>query len=1057
MASLAASVWPASLPDWSNLNVLHRNTLEPRAHFYTYPDEESASSFNREEGFFHSLNGTWKFHYDDSPYTAPIWESANTTDWDDIDVPSVWQLQGYGRPHYTNINYPFPVTPPNVSYVNPTGSYWREFEVPEDWEEGQQIRLRYEGVDSAFHVWVNGEEVGYSQGARNPSEFDITEYLNDNGTNTLATRVYQWSDGSYLEDQDQWWLSGIFRDVYLIPFPQSAISDFEFTPEVDDGFESGTLKANVTIQGDHGDLSIKVLAPNGTTIDEWTGDSSEQYSLPVSGEDFHLWSAEHPNLYTVFLEFNNRVISHKIGFKRVEMDGPNFLVNGQPIIIYGVNRHEHSHLYGRSVRYEDMRADLIRMKRSNINTIRTAHQPPHPSFFDVADELGFYVIAEADIECHGFGDIEETEEGAASWLSDNEEWEHAYLDRAEQLVERFKNHASIIIWSLGNECFYGRNQAAMYRWIKERDPSRIIHYEQDREAESADIYSHMYSSPQTMIEHMGNHTDKALILCEFAHAMGNGPGGLQEYVELFRTHPLSQGGLVWEWSNHGLLKREGDIEYYAYGGDFGDEPNDADFVMDGLTLSDHTPMPSLLEYAKIIQPVSVNLTEDGNSLVVVNYYDFSDLSGLDAVWFLVQDGETSEEQELELPRVPAQENRTVELPLDRNELTQEGWLTVEFRLKEDKEWAEAGHVIAWDQLYLPGSSSASGSASGSNSTSTSSATKRTLSTRQSNSTTPSFSVSQSRTNLTITTGETDLTFNLLQGNLTWSHSGTTLLTRGPELTFYRAMTQNDEGQSGDKIEWDETHVDKMSTQIRSVSWTNTSSTVTVTFKVRVAPMILEWGAEADLVYTISHDPEGEGQNTSPVVSIHVSGDFTGENTPSVVPRIGLLAVLPGAFNEVTWFGRGPGENYKDSKQASRIGEYSASVTDLFTNYDYPQENGNREDLRWLRVSNGEVALEARRTRASSGSSASNSTSTSTSAISGDVESPEVFSFTASNYFPHDLNDAKHPHELSPLDVTVLNLDYDNHGLGSASVGPRPFDRYKCFTEAFDFGFELRVV
>ncbi|KAL5335879.1 glycosyl hydrolases family 2, TIM barrel domain-containing protein [Aspergillus crustosus] len=1044
MASLAASVWPGALPDWSNLNILHRNTLEPRAHFYTYPDEESASSFNREEGFFHSLNGTWKFHYDASPYTAPIWETANVTEWDDIDVPSAWQLQGYGRPHYTNIDYPFPVTPPNVSYVNPTGSYWREFEIPEDWEDGQQIHLRYEGVDSAFHVWVNGEEVGYSQGSRNPSEFDITEYLREDGPNTLATRVYQWSDGSYLEDQDQWWLSGIFRDVYLIPFPSSSISDFDLVPEVNDGFESGILKANVTIQGDHGDLSIKVLAPNGTTLDDWSGSSSDQYSLQVTGDDFHLWSAETPDLYTVFLEFNDRTISQKIGFRRIEMSGPNFLVNGQPIIIYGVNRHEHSHLYGRSVRYEDMRADLIRMKQSNINTIRTAHQPPHPSFFDVADELGFYVIAEADIECHGFGNIEETEEQAASWTSDNPEWEHAYLDRAEQLVERLKNHASIIIWSLGNECFYGQNQAAMYRWIKERDPSRIIHYEQDREAESADIYSHMYSSPQTMIEHMGNHTDKALVLCEFAHAMGNGPGGLKEYIELFRTHPLSQGGLVWEWANHGLLKREGDLEYYAYGGDFGDEPNDADFVMDGLTLSDHTPMPSLLEYAKIIQPVTVNLTEDGNSLVVINHYDFSDLSGLDVVWYLVQDGETTDEQELELPRVPAQENRTVELPLDKDSLTQEGWLTVEFRLPEDKVWADAGHVIAWDQLYLPGSGSGAGS-----SNSTSSSTKRSLSSRQSTNETSSFSVDQAGTNLTITSGTTTFTFNLLQGNLTWSIADTEIFTRGPELAFYRAMTQNDEGQSGDQIEWDEAQVGTMHTQIRDVSWTNSSTEVIVAFKVRVAPLVLEWGVEADLVYTISSDSE-----SGPYITIHASGDFEGINTPSVVPRIGLLAVLPGDFNEVTWFGRGPGENYKDSKQAGRFGEYSSTVEDLFTHYDYPQENGNREDLRWVRVSNGDVTLSARRT-ASSSSESGNSTST-PGLGSGSAASPNVFSFTASNYFPHDLNDAKHPHELNPLDVTVLNLDYDNHGLGSASVGPRPFEQYQCKTEAFEFGFELRV-
>ena len=504
MSSLAAMAWPGSIPDWTNLDVLHRNTLPARAHFYSYPDEEAALSFDREQSLARSLNGTWRFHYDASPFEAPIWETANVTDWDEVEVPGMWQRQGYGHPHYTNINYPFPVTPPNVSYVNPTGSYWREFDVPEEWE-GQQVRLRYEGVDSAFHVWVNGEEVGYSQGSRNPSEFDITDYLKSGDSNTLATRVYQWSDGSYIEDQDQWWLSGIFRDVYLMPFPESAIVDYSVVSDVDDSFESGTLRANVTVQGKDGNMTVKLLSPSGDELDKWTGSSSERYAKEVKGDDFHLWSAEAPNLYTLLITFNDRTISQKVGFRRVESKGSNFLVNGKPIMIYGVNRHEHNAISGRTVPYEAMRADLIRMKQSNINTIRTAHQPPHPDFFDVADELGFYVIAEADIECHGFGD-----------LSDWEEWQPAYLDRAEQLVKRFRNHASVIIWSLGNECSYGRNQVAMYKWIKETDPTRIVHYEQDFEAKSADMYSRMYADLDAIRSHIQEHTDKPLILCEYA-------------------------------------------------------------------------------------------------------------------------------------------------------------------------------------------------------------------------------------------------------------------------------------------------------------------------------------------------------------------------------------------------------------------------------------------------------------------------------------------------------------------------------------------------------------
>ncbi|KAL4803835.1 glycosyl hydrolases family 2, TIM barrel domain-containing protein [Aspergillus unguis] len=1020
MASFSAvSSWPGFLPDWSNLNVLHSNTLPPRAHFYSYPDEEAALTFNREESFFHSLNGTWKFHYDASPFEAPLWDTANVTDWDDIVVPGMWQMQGYGRPQYTNIDFPFPVNPPNMSWVNPTGSYWREFEVPSDWE-GQQIRLRFEGVDSAFHVWVNGEEVGYSQGSRNPSEFDITDYLSSEDTNTLAARVYQWSDGSYIEDQDMWWLSGIFRDVYLIPFPESAITDFFLKPEVDEDLSSGTLKANFTVQGDDGEVNMKVVSPNGDVLDEWSGLASTGYSQAIDGADLHLWSAETPNLYTVTIEFNGRTISQKVGFKRVEMSGSNFLVNGEPIIIYGVNRHEHNYTSGRTVPYESMRSDLIHMKQSNINAIRTSHYPPHPSFFDVADELGFYVIAEADLECHGFKNIEGTEEKAAAWTSDNPEWTDAYLDRAEQLVERYKNHASIIIWSLGNECQYGQNQAAMYEWIKKRDPSRIIHYEQDHNATSADIYSQMYSTPQEILEHFGNHTDKPLIMCEYGHAMGNGPGGLLEYVTLFRTQPLSQGGLIWEYNNHGLLKREGDLEYFAYGGDFGDEPNDADFVMDGLTLSDHTPTPGLLEYAKIIQPVSVNLSDDASSIVVTNHYHFVDLSGLDASWHVVQDGETTESQPLDLPRVPAQTNRTAELPFDPSTLSQEAWLTVEFKLKEDKPWAHRGHLVAWDQLHFPGSSSSSNST-----------TKRSSKLPRQESGAGDLKIQQDRAHLSVKTGQSTFGFDLLQGNVTWESNGESLFQRGPELTFIRAMTQNDEGESGNQAEWDEVWVGTLHTQVRDVTWSSTDGEATIHYKIRVVPLVLEWGAEADLIYTISTSGTGEGAT----LNVQAKGEFFGKNTPEVVPRIGLQTILPSSFNSVRWFGRGPGENYKDSKQACRIGEYSSTVEDLFTHYDYPQENGNREDLRWLQISDpeSELTLDARR-----------------------GEESATFSFTASQYMPVDLNNAKHPFDLEPLDMTILWLDYDNHGLGSATVGPQPFEQYRCYTEPFDFSFELSL-
>ncbi|KAF5983790.1 beta-galactosidase [Fusarium coicis] len=946
---LSAMGFPGALPDWSNLNILHRNTLPARAHFYTYPNQDSALSFNREQSYFHSLNGTWKFHYDISPLDAPIWETANTSSWADIEVPGMWQLQGYGHPHYTNIDYPFSAIPPNVSYVNPTGSYWRQFDVP--------VRFMFE---------LMAKRLAMARGVAIRAK-------------DLAVRVYQWSDGSYIEDQDQWWLSGIFRDVYLIPFSESSITDFQINSELSDSFDEGSFKINVTIQGQEGDLAINLVSPNGSAIDEWNGSSSDIYEKNLSGVDFYIWSAETPNLYTLLITFNGRTISQKVGLRRVEIKGSNFYVNGKPIIIYGVNRHEHHHLTGRTISYENMRKDLLLMKRSNINAIRTAHQPPHPDFFDVADELGFYVIAESDLECHGFGGIEETEEEAAEWLSNNPDWEEAYVDRARQLVERFKNHASVIIWSLGNECFYGRNHAAMSRWIKERDPSRIIHYEQDRNAKSTDMYSQMYSTPDDVREFIKTHTDKPILLCEYAHAMGNGPGGLVEYIDLFRTEPLSQGGLVWEWSNHGLLKEEENVTYYAYGGDFGDEPNDGDFIMDGLVLSDHSPMPSLKEYAKVIQPVSVKMANNGSAMVVINHYDFSDLSNLDVSWHVVADGLKTEFSPLDLPKVPAGENRTVALPSGLNVTQNEAWVTVEFRLMEDTRWAPKGHVVAWDQLHIQRPSIKTRDMS--------------LVCREANS-----GFQKNGTKLLYKSGDSSFGFDLLQGNVTWDINGVDIFQRGPELSFYRALTQNDAASSGDGPIWEQE---------------------------KIPMMTRAWGVEADMIYKIP--------SSGPQLQLEARGEFLGKNESHVVPRIGIMAVLPESFDDVSWFGRGPGESYKDSKQSSRIGQYTSTVPHLFTYYDYPQENGNREDLRWLKIGNKDVTLDARRAES------------------------EPFSFTARRYMPFDLDDAQHPHDLKPLNMTVLHLDYDNNGLGSATVRVRPFENYRCYTKPFNFTFNFNIV
>lgn len=1038
--------FPGYKPHWNNLNVLHENTLAPRAHFYSYVSKKWALTFDRGKSEYKLLNGVWKFRHDVSPFEAPDWKNTDILSWDVVEVPGMWQLQGYGRPLYTNVNYPFHVDPPNVPFLNETGSYWRQFIVPEPWA-GQQIRLRFEGVDSAFHIWINDREVGYSQGSRNASEFDITEHVRLKGAeNTIAVRVYEFCDGSYIERQDQWLLSGIFRDVGLFALPSDALVDLKIETQLEDDFSNAALLTTVKVQGKPRDVRVELYRPDGTLLDDAVFKPDGSGKIAVSGTDLQLWSAETPVLYTLLISYAGRVVPQKVGFARIEQKDSNFLVNGKPIILYGINRHEHHHLFGRAVPYECMRADLVLMKQHNINALRCAHQPNDPRLYDVCDELGLYVIAEADLETHGFDPVErsnikdqhlmsefELQEKsykiAKRWTSDNPEWREAYLERAVHLVERFKNHACIIFWSLGNEAFYGQNHAAMYDWIKKTDPTRLVHYEGDREALSADLYSCMYWSLDKMKEHIAAKTDRPLIQCEFGHAMGNGPGGLQEYIEAFRTEKLFQGGFIWEWCNHGLLKREGSTTFMAYGGDFGDEPNDEDFVMDGMTYSDHTPNPGLIEYKKVIQPVTV--TVEGKKLLITNHYDFQNLDHLSASWHIVCASGNTNPSPLELPVIKAGETVTVDIPGQVEFGKDIAWLAMNFCLAEKTAWAEEGHEIAWSQIPLFDEAGLS---------------LPTIDSSLNGSTGSSLSIKEAPARLYISapSSDTRFTYDLIRGNLSWSTSAGALLKEGPVLGIYRALTQNDRGPEGPGVEWERFFVSTTRTHVRSATWsTNPDGSVTITSSVRVAPVVLEWACVATITYTLSHDS----------LQIHVKGDFTGTH-PEYIPRLGLTMRLPRAYDAATWFGRGPGESYRDKKAAARFGTWRSTLNTpsndgLQTPYEWPQENGNRMDTHWARFYSASPAASA----SSSPSAAANAT---VPTIEARMDKP--FSFSLRRYAEQELDRKKHPHELVELkDETVLNLDWQHHGIGSASCGPGPWEQHRLKAGPFEFSVGLKTV
>ncbi|KAI1173397.1 glycoside hydrolase family 2 protein [Nemania sp. FL0916] len=1061
----SAKVHPASPPDWNNLKVLHKGTLPPRANFDIYHSVQDALNYDTSKSSKQSLSGTWKFNLANNPFEGPAGfedPAFDTSKWDDTPVPSMWQLNGYGKgPHYTNVNFPIPVDPPNAPFTeNETGHYVRKFTVNK-MLRNSQLRLRFEGVDSAYHVWVNGKEVGYHQGSRNPAEFDITSIVDQAGENTVAVKVYQYCDGTYIEDQDQWRMSGIFRDVYLVAFPsQSRVEDLFIQTKLDENYIDAELKVRVDVTGSC-EMQVGLYNPEKqpaiATRSKNTDGGSVDFSFKVKNPE--KWTAESPTLYHLVLNLNGTsFISQRVGFRQVEMRDGLIKVNGQRIVLKGANRHEHHPQFGRAVPYEFMKQDLLLMKTHNINAIRTSHQPSDVRLYDLADELGFWIIDEADLECHGFEAICDaalspkdralpfrerqllTRAKAAKWTSDNPDWEKAYVDRAVQLVRRDQLHPSVIIWSLGNEAFYGRNHVAMYKWIKSYDDSRPIHYEADIYAETMDMYSRMYPPVEEIIEFANDKTKtKPLVLCEYVHAMGNGPGNIKEYVDAFYKYDALQGGFVWEWANHGLLKKDSETgeEFYAYGGDFGDVPNDSNFVMDGVLFSDHTPAPGLIEYKKALEPVKV-VSHAREKVTIINRYDFITLDHLEASYVVLDEGKpTSQKGAVEIPK-GVKPGQTAELKvLDKlpspQSLSGEGVIQLVFRQRDATASLPAGHEIAFDEYLF--------------------ATPQQLATTPENTSTSKLSVSETPTLITIDSATTTWTFSPVHGAIqSFQKNGTEFLATSPTITFYRAQTDNDFPQDG--ADWREKLLHLAKSQTRSTSsWSegDDGSVFTVHVKQRFAPPVFSWSIDLDVTYTF----RGDGNNGSGSVSIRVKGVPRGENLPRTLPRIGLSFELPASWSgqsksksksnsesgvkPITWYGRGPGESYVDKKLSQRLGAYAvSSVDELWTDYEFPQEGGNRTDTRWVRFANAD--------------SGETITARFSDLGGGGGGGRELFDFNASHYRIPDVEAAKHPYELrrKKTENVVVRLDAAHHGLGSGSCGPRTRDEYALLTAPFDF-------
>lgn len=1010
--------------DWQNLNVLHRNRVKSRAYYIPFSDDHKALTYERgNSDRFQLLNGMWKFHYADNPQTAPADFHETTFDvqgWDNIEVPHHWQLQGYDKPHYTNVNYPFPVDPPHVPNENPTGSYVREFHVSPDWLE-EQVFLRFEGVDNCFHLWVNGKEVGFSKGSRMAAEFNISEHLHS-GKNTLAVRVYKWSDSTYIEDQDMWWLSGIYRDVYLLSRTHTHIRDVFVRTALDGNYADATLEVNLEIENralEAVQVQYKLLDQQKNPVTGVTGeeavDSSNQLSLRLPVAVPEKWSAEHPYLYHLVITLQDEdgktieTIAQKVGFRSVELKDGVVLINGAAIKFKGVNRHDGHPDFGRAVPLSHMEADIQLMKQGNINAVRSAHYPNDPRFYDLCDEYGLYVINEADLETHGFETI-----GDINQLSDDPVWEAAYVDRMERMVERDKNHASIVMWSLGNESGDGVNQTAMAKWAKEKDPTRLIHHEgesrkffQDGDLKKEPIVSDVHSTMYTAVgqlDKVGGYTEltKPHILCEYVHAMGNGPGGLKEYWETIYQHKRLQGGFVWEWADHGIRQQtaEGE-EFFAYGGDFGDQPNDYNFVIDGMVMPDRTPSPGYYEHKKVIEPVKVEAVNVQNGEIrITNRYDFISLDHLAFAWNIEADGKIVQQGTATVDGIASGTSETVKLDYDMpEEADADYWLNVQFTLAVETDWASVGHEVAWAQFQV---------------------TAQNILSRNENS--PSrhpIQVEETAGALNITGVAFAVEFDRVTGQIqAWQSEGQDLLQTGPKLQFWRAMIDNDHRSAH---MWKQQGVHWLQARTDQVDWhlSEDQTVATVQVKQRIAPPMLAWGIDTLLTYTIT----GDG-----TVTVEVKGKPTG-NAPRTLPRIGLEMTVPNQLDQVEWYGRGPGESYADSKQANRFGIYKQSVDQLFTNYIFPQENGNRTDVKWSAFTNlrGMGML---------------------------VTGTPAFNLSAQHYSVDDLDQAQHTYDLKKREAVYVHLDHQQHGLGTASCGPDVEPEYELMTEAFSFQFQL---
>ena len=1000
---------------YENLSVLHENTMPARAYYIPASKRMDNLVEHREESDrMQLLNGTWKFQYFNSIYDIQdsfFEKNYDTENFDEIQVPSVWQMAGYDTHQYTNIRYPFPFDPPYVPQDIPCGAYVHNFEYSRD-EKASKAFLNFEGVDSCFYVWINGSYIGYSQVSHMTSEFDVTDVLQD-GTNTVAVLVMKWCDGSYLEDQDKFRMSGIFRDVYILKRPKQAISDYHIKTRIED------MLAKVEIEMKfYFPLNVKISIEDRNGAVVALGSIAEEGTAVLEIASPELWNTENPYLYKLILETENEVIVDHIALRKIEIKDQVIYLNGQKIKFRGVNRHDSDPVTGFTISLEQLTTDLTLMKQHNFNAIRSSHYPNAPFFYEMCDKYGFMVIDEADIEAHGPFMIYRKEDTDYNrfkrWnekIADDPVWEEAIVDRVKLMVERDKNRFCIVMWSMGNESAYGCNFEKALEWTKNFDPDRITQYESARyrnydetyDYSNLDVYSRMYPALSEIQEYLDKDGSKPFLLVEYCHSMGNGPGDFEDYFQMIQDNDKMCGGFVWEWCDHAIAHgtAENGKTIYAYGGDHGEEIHDGNFCMDGLVYPDRTVHTGLLEYKNVYRPARViSYDKESGELVLHNYMDFDDLKDYVKISYeLTQDGLVISKGILpEFSVAPHGEGKTnLKINVPENGKC---YLKLIYHLKKELPLLNEDHILGFDEIEVSKED-----------------TKCKLAEKWIPKTVvdSELQVNENDTQIHIKGREFAYTIDKRTALFTeMKFAGREYLNHPMELNIWRAPTDND---MYIKSEWKKAHYDKAYTRAYTTEVVQGKHGVKITSHASVVAETVQKILDVTITWKI----EAAGKIDADIA-------VTKDDEFPDLPRFGVRMFLDKKLSAVRYFGMGPQESYCDKHQAASHGLYRADVGDLHEDYIRPQENGSHYDCEYVELNNSRYGIVA---------SAEN-----------------AFSFNASYYTQEELEKKTHNYELTESDSVVFCVDYALNGIGSNSCGPVVLDQYRFDDVLFRFQFTL---